>query len=109
MRSWPVTGWSATELSATDASAEPLPVIKVNVWTSLYAPWARNPMCGPGRRGWGACRSVEATGAASSEAMFAGQPMGQLTRLRMVQSFGSPNFLVLAETGYSQSHNRPLT
>src|SRR6516165_4104599 len=33
----------ATELSATDAWAEPLPVIEVNVWTSLYVPWARNP------------------------------------------------------------------
>src|SRR5690348_8916916 len=33
-----ITGGSATELSATDAWAEPLPVIKVNVWASLYVP-----------------------------------------------------------------------
>jgi len=38
-----LSGGSATELSATDAWAEPLPVIEVNVWTSLYVPWARNP------------------------------------------------------------------
>jgi len=42
-----VVGGSATELSATDAWAEPLPVIKVNVLASLYVPWARNPMCVP--------------------------------------------------------------
>jgi len=48
-----LSGGSATELSATDAWAEPLPVIEVNVWTSLYVAWARNPMCGPGRRGLG--------------------------------------------------------
>jgi hypothetical protein len=38
-----VVGGSATGLSATDARAEPLPVIRVNVWASLYVP-DRNPM-----------------------------------------------------------------
>jgi len=43
-------------LSVTDAWAEQLPVIKVNVWAFLYVPWARNPMCGPGHRGLGALK-----------------------------------------------------
>jgi hypothetical protein len=64
MRSWPVTGWSATELSATDASAEPLPVIKVNVWASLYVPWARNPMYWPPPHMAMGMLTARATGAA---------------------------------------------
>src|SRR4029077_12495052 len=50
------SGGSATGLSVTDAWAEQLPVIKVNVWAFLYVPWARNPMCGPGHRGLGALK-----------------------------------------------------
>ena len=47
------SGGSAMGLSVTDAWAEQLPVIKVNVWAFLYVPWARNPMCGPGHPGLG--------------------------------------------------------
>jgi len=47
-----VTGGSATGLSATDAWAEPQPVINIDVWASLCAP-AGNPDVWPRPSGAG--------------------------------------------------------
>ena len=45
-----VVGGSATGLSATDARAEPLPVIKVNVWAFLYVPGTKPDVMAPATR-----------------------------------------------------------
>jgi hypothetical protein len=40
-----------------------------------------HPLCGPGRRGWGAERSSGATGASGIEASTTGRPVGKTRRL----------------------------
>jgi hypothetical protein len=45
-------GGSAIDLSATDARAEPQPVININVWASVYVP-AGNPNVWPRTSGLG--------------------------------------------------------
>ena len=45
-----VGGSATTGLSATDARAEPLPVIKVNVWAFLYVPGTKPDVMAPATR-----------------------------------------------------------